>query len=557
MNNINNNGQQAERWVLLFLVMFGAGLATWLIVSDIPLTMDDGYYYFKIAQNLAAGDGSTFDGVNPTNGYHPLWLLCLLLVFWLANDPAQALLIGTAVQGIFLTVGVALTYGTVRLVFGRWAAVLTTLLWLFLTYRVYLGGLEFSLQALLLIAIIYGYVRWFHSELPQQKRFYFLLGILSALAFLARIDTLLLSGILAAWLSWRAWRGGALPTLYPHLLSFITPVLLAVLGYVAINLVYFGHPLPVSSAVKRDWSVYLLTQDPLYLAHGWLGAKFAHVLRPLRQFRAEWYVRGAALGTFGVGALWLLGLIGRRYRRWREWFASMVQPWGPFVLYSVLSYLALTLVYHAGLSFSGWYFVIQPWIGSAAVGALAMGWLEVGQPSGLGKPRVCSAIQRITLRHQRGCLATVSLILLSGLIMLGTMRGVLQWQRQAQGINSASPLLDGVVWARANLAADAVVGVWNAGTMGYLSERRVVNLDGVVNSWEFFETGQYDLCRYWDEMGITHLLDVFEGNEVLAAVPIYPRYAHCVERLVLIWSNDRYQATWEVHAYRVLPDEGQ
>lgn len=39
--------------------------------------LDDSYFYLKIAQNIALGYGSTFDRVNLTNGYHPLWLIIL------------------------------------------------------------------------------------------------------------------------------------------------------------------------------------------------------------------------------------------------------------------------------------------------------------------------------------------------------------------------------------------------------------------------------------------------------------------------------------------------
>jgi hypothetical protein len=147
--------------------------------------------------------------------------------------------------------------------------------------------------------------------------------------------------------------------------------------------------------------------------------------------------------------------------------------------------------------------------------------------------------------------------LASSLILFATIRGVVQWQERAQGINSASPLLAAALWAKAHLPAGAVIGAWNAGTIGYLSGRQVINLDGVVNSWDFFETEQVDLCRYWDRAGITHLLDVFEGNHGLSAVPVYSRYARCVARLDLIWANDRYGASWQVNAYRVLRDKVQ
>src|ERR1700690_1698768 len=46
---------------------------------------DDAYYYYKVAQNISEGHGSTFDGINPTNGYHPLWMLICIPIFALAR----------------------------------------------------------------------------------------------------------------------------------------------------------------------------------------------------------------------------------------------------------------------------------------------------------------------------------------------------------------------------------------------------------------------------------------------------------------------------------------
>src|SRR5512140_650811 len=46
---------------------------------------DDAYYYFKVAQNISEGHGSTFDGIHATNGYHPLWMLICVPIFALAR----------------------------------------------------------------------------------------------------------------------------------------------------------------------------------------------------------------------------------------------------------------------------------------------------------------------------------------------------------------------------------------------------------------------------------------------------------------------------------------
>ncbi|MBK8551316.1 MAG: hypothetical protein IPL53_09765 [Ignavibacteria bacterium] len=47
---------------------------------------DDSFFYIKAALNYSLGFGSTFDRVNITNGYHPLWFLFLALYYFLLNS---------------------------------------------------------------------------------------------------------------------------------------------------------------------------------------------------------------------------------------------------------------------------------------------------------------------------------------------------------------------------------------------------------------------------------------------------------------------------------------
>ena len=54
------------------------------LVTIVP---DDAFYYFQIARNILDGKGSTFDGIYPTNGYHPLWMLVLLPIAALIHNP--------------------------------------------------------------------------------------------------------------------------------------------------------------------------------------------------------------------------------------------------------------------------------------------------------------------------------------------------------------------------------------------------------------------------------------------------------------------------------------
>ena len=68
-------------------------------------------------------------------------------------------------------------------------------------------------------------------------------------------------------------------------------------------------------------------------------------------------------------------------------------------------------------------------------------------------------------------------------------------------------------WIAANLPADAVLASWDAGVVGYFSDRSVINLDGVVNSYEWHrasETGGTAAFLQEDGLGwiVNHGADV-------------------------------------------------
>ncbi len=535
----------SDRWIALALVLYTLGMTIWLLVNGVRVTLEDGFYYFKIAQNIAQGAGSTFDGFNLTNGYHPLWLFSLVPLFWLTSAPGPALALGIVLQAVFIAAAVVLLYYTARFSVGRFAASLAALLWLLLTYQVSFGGLEFSLHALGLLATAFVYLRWFAKESPQQPLSYLVLGLLLSLTFLTRLDTILLAGIIGLVLAWRELKGGLAPIGIQRLLALGLPVLLVCLIYVGANLFLFGYLFPVSSFVKRTWSAYLLTQDPLYLKYGWLAAKAYHLLWPVRHLN-HLFPLSLGLGTFGAGTLWLVGAWGPRDVPWRDWLNQILQPWQPFVLFSLLNFLSYVLLYHQYLSFPTWYYVIQPCLTALLVAAFIDKLVrDLAQKPG----RLMIMVRRLVLVGMIGIWCGVPLY---------TVWQLEQWRTGDYLGTSPQPLYDGAQWIRANLPADTVIGAWNAGAIGYLSERRVVNLDGLVNSWEYYQTKRYDLCRYWQEIGITYVVDLFdhrvEPNQVVVPEPTYPHYAQCADRLELIWSDQRYATSWwRLEVYKIRP----
>jgi hypothetical protein len=70
-----------------FHVLLGAMTAVFVAVFAalqpgrlVSFVADGAGYYLQIAHNVAGGRGITFDGLHPTNGFHPLWLAVLVPV---------------------------------------------------------------------------------------------------------------------------------------------------------------------------------------------------------------------------------------------------------------------------------------------------------------------------------------------------------------------------------------------------------------------------------------------------------------------------------------------
>ena len=74
-------------------------------------------------------------------------------------------------------------------------------------------------------------------------------------------------------------------------------------------------------------------------------------------------------------------------------------------------------------------------------------------------------------------------------------------------------------WIAANLPEDAVVGSFDAGVIGYFAERPVVNLDGLVNSFEWYDArqeGTEATAAFLRDDGVTHIAnhgDPVDGDE--------------------------------------------
>ncbi len=485
----------------VFLGAFVSLLCLGLLRTGQYITLDDGYYYLEIARHIARGDGFTFDGQNPTNGFHPLWQFLLVPIFWLTESPEHG------EWGAFLQIGMLLLGSAwlfYRIAAERHApgtALFGSLAWILLNYRLFVMGVEYGLQVFLLLAVV-GRIQGIDSRRrPIEVADYLGLGVLLSLLFLARLDGFLLAVVLLAVLARR--RIGVI-----SLAAVIAPVMVAVVLFSAFGLLFFGQIATVSGAVKAETSRLYLEADPAYQGAGWAAAKLANALRPLGVPSSG----SIAVSVFGYAALLAAHtLFLRPIPGWRAWFNCYISPLLPFILYGWLSFAFFVLVYHDGLSYQPWYYAVHRWL--PVMGLLAI--LEA----------VPARLQKFRL----GFLVLVSAVL--GVGILGFAYGLVPVR---QPFVEAAAATD---WINRNLGEDAVLGSWNAGYLGYHARPRLVNLDGLVNSWAYFESDRSDLCAYWEREGIQYLVDYFDMAGVELDAPHLPHlpYLSCLDDLEVIW----------------------
>ena len=218
---------------------------------------DDAYYYLRVASNIAHGAGSTYGNLVPTNGYHPLWQLALVPVFWLIRAPDQAIPAVFAIASVAWIACVAL-YRRIGQLCDAEAAFLLGglyLCWL-CTFALPGGaGLVFlGMETTLALPIMLWLVdlslrRAIFTAAPQTMRTLLTVGAVLTPLCLARLDAVFIAGAyIAAFVLSQRQRGWAASLRDGIVMG--APVAVTLLIYMAANQILFGAAMPVSGTAK-------------------------------------------------------------------------------------------------------------------------------------------------------------------------------------------------------------------------------------------------------------------------------------------------------------------
>lgn len=438
----------ALRWplhlLLLVLATLGVAMMWWLPLSVLlrNWSCDDSFYYLEIARRFATTGQSSFDGMTSTNGYSPLWMWFEAPVFWLNLDAEAALRLTRSIEVIFGLIGLlALIAAGRRAQVRPW--LLPLLVPFFVSSWVLYIGMEAGTSVMCLCVATYAAIRY--GERPSARRAT-LLGLLLAASVLARPDnlafTLTIIGALAFGIRAESRR---------VLLILLAVTIVPVLVHMFWNWAAFGSAVPVSGLTKQLWSSN--TPDAGF-------DRFARRLAEMWSIKTirEGAIIGMLIAPFAAMAL-------RAGSDPSRAFAAAILALAALA-FAKLVYYAATV--EAALGTYSWYFATN-----RLLRFLVILWL-------------LSWLTKFLSERMRN--ATWPGVVVLSIVAILSARDFANYADHAAKPGSNWEILSwhGANWLNANLAEDEVVGSFDAGVLGYFCERPVVNLDGLVQSHEFY-----------------------------------------------------------------------
>lgn len=467
-----------NNWQPLFVILAGFGISLYFAQAPLAFLLsntvpDDSFYYFQIARNIVHGLGSTFDGVNPTNGYHPLWLLVLLPVFYFFSSGAvldvapihAALALSAIFNGVL---GFVLLAILKRYTSNAWIEGAALCVWFFNPFYLYSmsNGLETSLSLLLIGLFILCALRVSeHVSWPRLA----VAGVVGGLMMLARLDNLFYFVMFLAWLLYEhGWRNG-----FKYAVWTGTPATLVVSPWLVWNYLTFGMFLTSASAGTTLVTHRIIVQDhgPSVLQQ--VKAAIYMTDYTLRQVAVQTGAPSVFFILLGITAGWFIyasrGIRSVASRIPIEWFL-----FGGF---------ALNFIANASIRWSPreWYFIplglfISIWIA----------WL----------------LERL----RNGGMLDLKIVI--AVVTLVCALFFISWSKNLRdGYTTGQKILAVTMWMNDNLPKDATLGAFNAGTEGYFSTHRLINLDGLVNNRAYEAIRDRRLWEYVKEEHIAYIAD--------------------------------------------------
>lgn len=495
MEQTNHTGQLLKLNFYALVVFCLVYLLLPLVWDDFAKAqvIDDAYYYLSISRNLAQGRGITYGG-EWTNGFQPLWMFLLSPLFLLNVSPFFPVKIALFLSGFFCVLSGLVIYRSGQLLSSeRNLPGFAAILWLSCIFALEqaLKGLETGLYYFCLSVLIFIYLKRVRLNPAPSFQDWALMGLISGLCFLTRIDAgfillpLWLAGFYYSWIKSRdsglnsaqAW----MHTFLKVGLGFLVFLAFA-LPWVGYNYWLWGNPLPASGVfasaqihqemtfLKRvQGTIISLLRIPLFYPFSWATL----------YWRSYHWAESIllALGIFAWGICWAFD------RKLRVTVNKM--PLRPLLVAGALLIAGYLI------------FIIPQWYITRYLSPLILLTIFYS-----------SAFWLRYLGRKPAVLAAVSITLLAGALLMNIMSALVRMRNPVEHL----PLyrFQNMDWIRKNIPRDKAIGAFQSGIYEYYLAPEgwtVKNLDGRVSLAALRALRDGRLDKYLQEQKIVYLID--------------------------------------------------
>ena len=447
---------------------------------------DDSFYYLEIAKRFGQPNWPTFDGVHTTTGFHPLWMMILVvLAKIIPRDPLILPRVALAISTALVLAWGPLLHRLIKPSLGEKASLIAVFFVLTASGLTRLGllGMESPLAVAVLLLFLH--------ELFVGKARFWAVGLLAGLTLLARLDMGIVLGL--SFITYLYQNGkaslGILSKAAVTSGAVITPFfawVYVLTGHIATSSATMKATVVAMDAQKNwggklsfgyaQWALKSLTEQSLAAVKTLLGSLFrGPTALVMGDLPADGSTKGHLWATFFILVLIVTVSVVIAIDLKSEQRPATPLPTVLKVLVAgSIVHLVLTAVMIPGQS-DKWYWALE-----SITGAGVIAWFAArgGLPATATRTLVTAS-----------ALGTVALLLGT---WVGLARGDLPAHRSFPGV--MAELADEVP----NMVGESEkVGSCNAGVLGWFSQKGVMNLDGLVNDFEFIEARKNRDVRSW------------------------------------------------------------
>ncbi len=462
-------------FVLITLVSFSLLLLRltlpdyWFFSITFP---DDAYYYFKTARNIVLLGKSSFDGVNLSNGYHPLWMIILLPFFFAIWNQALVIKI---IYVLCLVIFFLTMLFLWRLQKREWGFIPAFIGSIFILkeYSYFTNGLETPLF-LLCLMIVFCFIvtrRLFTQAISRGNANR--LSILCSLTFLSRLDSALILIFFLTLILIMQIRLQGLRNAVSYFMPALILGLCLTIPYIIVNKIVFGSSFPISGRLKTAFPHLgiMFTSDAY--------AFFMKYLKRTTIFIIFYFI---VMGGF---AQLLKRLKGYKYLS-DDYFLGMAS----LLCGSSMYFLYLFL-------FSRW--TVSEWYPAS---------IDIIKP--VLFPWILGLILRYySIKHLKAVVCILSILYACFFITreYNRKKGMPKDRDHFAMYNAA-------LWIRDNVLGNDVLASKDTGKMGYFSMHRMVNLDGLINNEELQDYIYADkIADYLNKNNVSYVIYVYNSDK--------------------------------------------